>query len=148
MNQCLPILVCPHCERRIPLPYRNLRGTTGVEAYWPPDSDTLTLVCPHCAHLSVHSEQDICTEEVHGVDPNQAPVIFWRVEFACSKFQCEGSVAVHTQTEVSGDINHNTIAGRAYKTTPKLRCPECGGEKMNLERVDRVIMGGEGWYLT
>ena len=55
---------------------------------------------------------------------------------------------MHVETEQSDEVNQNTVAGRAYKTIPKLECPECGGEKMNLERLDLVVMGGQGEYLT
>jgi hypothetical protein len=135
MIQRLPVLLCPHCYGQTVLPYRNLRGTSDLEPYWPTDGETITLAC-QCGHSSVHWKREIHKESVQSEDPNQPPSVLWRVEFSCSHAGCGLPIVVHTRTE--DETAPETIAGRAYNVTPKPQCPAGHAEGAKVESIERI----------
>jgi hypothetical protein len=146
MIQRLPVLLCSHCQQHTVLPYRNLRGTLEVEPYWPAEDKTVSVACQHCQRLTVHWERDIRMLGVEAESPNQAPSIFWRVEFWCSHPGCDLPIIVYTRTE--DEVTLGSVARRAYDVTPKPQCPAGHDKADKVESIIRVEWTGEDGYLT
>src|ERR1700727_1223633 len=103
MMQRLHVLQCPNqslpCGEQIVLRPGSLLGRSPYPYYWPTDSETITLACPNCGLLSVHSESSVHPVGVPQENQSLPTSILWRVEYKCDREGCESLIVVHTRTE-------------------------------------------------
>jgi len=127
------------CGERIVLPLGSPLGRSPYQYYWPMDGQTITLVCPNCGLLSVHSESDVHLVDMLPEIPNPLPTVLWRVEFSCDRENCGLPVVVHTRTEGRTAIDEPYRLVKRARPTPSCANGHPLRDDTHLQNCARMI---------